>query len=97
MVFKVLTASHERRSLLSLALSYAASGGSLIIGSLAQLVTFAILARWLGVDEFSLFVAVTAIASIAVHLCGVGAMECLVRRVAQDRSMYPVDVGVIEI
>ena len=93
MVFKVLTASHERRSLLSLALSYAASGGSLIIGSLAQLVTFAILARWLGVDEFSLFVAVTAIASIAVHLCGVGAMECLVRRVAQDRSMYPVMLG----
>ena len=57
-----------------MALSYAASGGSLVIGSAAQLITFAVLARWLGVHEFSLFVAITAIANIAVHLCGLGAM-----------------------
>lgn len=81
------------KTFLPMVLSYAASGGSLIIGSAAQLATFAILARWLGVDEFSLFVTITAIANIAVHLCGVGAMECLVRRVARDQSMYPVMLG----
>ncbi len=81
------------RALLPMALSYAASGGSLVIGSAAQLITFAVLARWLGVHEFSLFVAITAIANIAVHLCGLGAMECLVRRVARDRSMYPAMLG----
>lgn len=79
--------------MLPMLLSYAASGGSLVIGSAAQLVTFALLARWLGVHEFSLFVAITAIANIAVHICGLGAMECLVRRVARDRSIYPAMLG----
>lgn len=82
-----------RRSLLPMVVSYAASGGSLVIGAAAQLATFAILARWLGVHEFSLFVAITAIANIAVHVCGLGAMECLVRRVARDRAMYPAMLG----
>ncbi|MCA1491267.1 lipopolysaccharide biosynthesis protein [Ensifer sp. NBAIM29] len=81
------------RALLPMLLSYAASSGSLVISSAAQLLTFAILARWLGVDEFSVFVAVTAVANIAVHLCGLGAMECLVRRVARDRTIYPVMLG----
>lgn len=80
-------------TLLPMVMSYAASGGSLIIGSAAQLVTFAILARWLGVDQFSLLVAITAIANIAVHLCGLGAMECLVRRVARDTALYPILLG----
>ncbi|WP_331372779.1 lipopolysaccharide biosynthesis protein [Sinorhizobium chiapasense] len=78
---------------LPMLVSYIASGGSLVIGSAAQLLTFAILARWLGVHEFSVFVAVTAVANIAVHLCGLGAMECLVRRVARDRAIYPQMLG----
>lgn len=86
-------ASAGTRPLLAMILSYAASGGSLIVGAAAQLATFAILARWLGVHEFSLFVAITAVASIAVHMCGLGAMECLVRRVARDRSIYPAMLG----
>ena len=81
------------QSLLPIVRSYAASGGSLIIGSVAQLATFAILARWLGVHEFSLFVAITAIANVAVHMCGLGGMECLVRRVARDRSIYGAMLG----
>jgi O-antigen/teichoic acid export membrane protein len=81
------------RSLLPMVMSYAASGGSLIVSSAAQLATFAILARFLGVHEFSLFVAVTAISSIAVHLCGLGATECLVRRVARDHDIYPDMLG----
>ena len=63
------------------------------MGSAAQLITFAILARFLGVQEFGLYVAITAVTSIAVHLCGLGAMECLVRRVARDHAMYPVMLG----
>jgi O-antigen/teichoic acid export membrane protein len=78
---------------LPMVMSYVASGGSLVLSSAAQLLTFAILARFLGVDEFSVFVAVTAVASIAVHLCGLGAMECLVRRVARDRAIYPEMLG----
>lgn len=74
-------------------LSYIASGGSLVVSSAAQLATFAILARWLGVHEFSLFVAITAVAAIAVHMCGLGAMECLVRRVARDPAIYPTMLG----
>ncbi|MFC5420416.1 lipopolysaccharide biosynthesis protein [Bosea eneae] len=85
--------SGSRGALLPMLMSYAASGGSLIISSAAQLLSFAILARFLGVHEFSLFVAITAISNIAVHMCGLGAMECLVRRVARDRTMYPVMLG----
>nr|WP_043232128.1 lipopolysaccharide biosynthesis protein [Bosea sp. LC85] len=85
--------SSSRRAFLPMLMSYAASGGSLVISSAAQLLTFAILARWLGVHEFSLFVAITAISNIAVHMCGLGAMECLVRRVARDRALYPDMLG----
>jgi O-antigen/teichoic acid export membrane protein len=74
-------------------LSYAASSGSLLIANAAQLVTFAILARSFGAIEFGVFVSVTAVTSIAVHLCGLGASECLVRRVARDHFMYPVMLG----
>ena len=81
------------RELMPMLMSYAASGGSLIVSSLAQLLTFAILARFLGVHEFSLFVAITAVSAIAVHLCGVGGTECLVRRVARDHGMYPSMLG----
>ncbi|WP_332697091.1 lipopolysaccharide biosynthesis protein [Bosea sp. (in: a-proteobacteria)] len=87
------TGSGRRGALLPMLMSYAASGGSLIISSAAQLLTFAILARFLGVHEFSLFVAITAISNIAVHMCGLGAMECLVRRVARDRAIYPDMLG----
>lgn len=80
-------------SALGTLVAYVASGGSLVVSSAAQLVTFAILARWLGVDEFSVFVAITAICSVALHLCGLGAMESLVRRVARDSSVYPVMFG----
>ncbi|OAP39853.1 sugar transporter [Sinorhizobium glycinis] len=88
-----ITESRGYKPFLPMILSYVASGGSLVLGSAAQLLTFAILARFLGVDEFSVFVAITAVASIAVHLCGLGAMECLVRRVARERAIYPEMLG----
>jgi len=93
MIFESSRKAGGRKALVPMLLSYAASGGSLIISSAAQLLTFAILARALGVHEFSLFVAITAISNIAVHMCGLGAMECLVRRVARDRSIYPDMLG----
>lgn len=81
-----------RRYLPSL-LSYMASSGSLIMASAAQLVTFAILARFLGASEFGMFITIMAVTSIAVHLCGMGAAECLLRRVAQDKAIYPALLG----
>lgn len=74
-------------------LSYMASGGSLMVSSIAQLLTFAILARVLGVDEFSVFIAVTAITAVAIQVCGLGAQEALVRRVARDPALYPQFLG----
>jgi O-antigen/teichoic acid export membrane protein len=93
MVSEGVTEQRGDRPFLPMVMSYLASGGSLVLGSAAQLLTFAILARWLGVHEFSVFVAITAVANIAVHLCGLGAMECLVRRVARDRALYPQMLG----
>lgn len=74
-------------------LSYAASSGSLFAANIAQLFTFAILARYLGSHEFGLFVTVMAVTSIATFICGLGGAECLVRRVAQDKTIYPAMLG----
>ncbi|HWD12687.1 lipopolysaccharide biosynthesis protein [Pseudochrobactrum sp. sp1633] len=74
-------------------LSYMASSGSLIMASVAQLVTFAILARFLGAAEFGMFITIMAITSIAVHVCGIGGAESLLRRVAQNNKIYPVLLG----
>ncbi|MGQ5717570.1 lipopolysaccharide biosynthesis protein [Pseudochrobactrum asaccharolyticum] len=81
-----------RRYLPSL-LSYMASSGSLIMASAAQLVTFTILARFLGASDFGVFITIMAITSIAVHLCGLGGAECLLRRVAQDKAIYTTMLG----
>lgn len=79
--------------LVPMGLSYFASGSSLLLASAAQLITFAVLARSLGVDQFGLFAAISAVTTVAVNLCGLGAIECLVRRVARDKRMYPVMLG----
>jgi O-antigen/teichoic acid export membrane protein len=50
------------------------------------LVTFAILARYLGTDQFALYVTLTAFTNVAVQICGLGSQESLVRRVARDPS-----------
>lgn len=81
------------RRIVPIGLSYVASGGSLAIASASQLVTFGILARFLGVHEFSLFVFVTAFTAIAIQLCGLGASDSLVRRVSRDVAMYPAMLG----
>ncbi len=67
-------------------LSYLGSGGSLITSSIAQLVTFAVLARHLGANEFALYVTITAFTNVAVQICGLGTQETLTRRAAQNPS-----------
>lgn len=69
-------------------LSYVGSGGSLITSSIAQLITFAILARALGADQFAIYVTITAFTNVAVQICGLGTQETLVRRIAQNRGDY---------
>lgn len=88
-----MRAAKAIKSILPMGLSYLASGGSLITSSAAQLLTFAILARSLGVLEFSYFVGLTAVTAVAVQLCGLGAQEALVRRVARDQSLFQVMFG----
>jgi O-antigen/teichoic acid export membrane protein len=69
-------------------LSYLGSGGSLITSSIAQLITFAVLARSLGANEFALYVTLTAFTNVAVQICGLGTQETLTRRIAQDPADY---------
>jgi len=71
-----------------LMLGYLASTTSLCISSVAQLVTFAVLARHLGVEQFGLLVTITAVTNLAMQLCGLGATETLVRRVSADPAIY---------
>lgn len=79
-----MAAGRNFKKLVPMALSYLGSGGSLITSSLTQLITFAVLARSLGANEFALYVTLTAFTNVAVQLCGLGAQEPLTRRVAQN-------------
>lgn len=79
--------------LVPMGISYLASGGTLVASSLAQLVTFAILARSLGAEQFALLLTITAFTNVAAQICGLGAQECLLRRVARERALYPVMLG----
>lgn len=86
----MVTGQKKNKSrLIGMLLSYSASSASLLIANAAQLITFAILARSFGAEEFGRYVSFIAITSIAVHLCGLGASECLVRRVPQDPTCFP--------
>lgn len=89
----MLTGHFNLKGRLPQLLSYAGSSASLLGGSVAQLVAFAILARALGVEQFGQFLAITAVTNVTVQLCGLGAMEPLVRRVARDESLYPAFLG----
>lgn len=86
-----IRASFQR--LVPLGLSYLGSGGSLITSSVAQLITFAILARCLGTQQFALYVTITAFTNVAVQICGLGTQETLVRRVAQNPADQPRMMG----
>ncbi len=76
-----------------LATLYFSSTAWLTAGTAAQLVTFIILARALGVEQFGQLMAITAATHLGTHLCGVGAGEGMVRRVSRDRDAYPAMLG----
>ena len=80
-------------ALVPVVFSYLMSSGSLACASIAQLTTFAILARSFGPSQFGLYVQFTAATTIAVQLCGLGASDCLIRRVSRDRNVYPSMLG----
>ena len=47
----------------------------------------------MGPRQFGLYIQFAAAAAIAVQLCGLGASDCLVRRVSRDRGLYPALLG----
>lgn len=85
--------THAIRRIVPMGISYLASGGSLLASSFAQLITFAILARSFGAEQFALFLMITAVTNVAAQICGLGVQECLVRRVAREHELYPVMLG----
>jgi len=76
-----------------LLLSYAGSGSSMLAASASQLITFALLARYLGSEQFGLYAIITALTNVAVQLCGIGSSEALIRRSAQNPDDYPPLLG----
>lgn len=53
-----------------------------------QLVTFVIVARALGVQDYGTFMGITAFAAILVPFTGIGSGDILVQNVAKDRSVF---------
>ncbi len=53
-----------------------------------QLTSFVFIARALGVQDYGLFIGITAFAAILVPFVGVGSGEILVKQVARDRSLF---------
>ena len=83
----------ELRRALPLAGLYFGSTASLLVGTGAQLVAFVVLARHLGVEQFGQLMTITAATNLGAQLCGIGANEGLVRRVARDVAEYPLLLG----
>lgn len=81
------------RTRFPLAALYVTSTGWLVVGTAAQLVAFVILARHLGVEQFGQLMAITAATHLGTHLCGLGAGEGMVRRVAREAGDYPALLG----
>lgn len=88
-----LVANERLQRLRPALVGYLLSSGALASAALSQLVTFAILARALGPLEFGLFVQISAVTAIAVQLCGLGASDGLLRRVAREPGSYAALLG----
>jgi O-antigen/teichoic acid export membrane protein len=77
--------------------SYIGSSGALLASSAAMLLTFGLLARHMGHEQFALNATITALTNLGVQICGLGSQESLVRRVAQNLSFYPEMLGHVHI
>ena len=62
-----------------------------------MLLTFALLARHLGHEQFALNATITALTNLGIQVCGLGSQESLVRRVAQEPGFYPDMLGHVHI
>lgn len=78
---------------LPLVITYLGASFSLVVGSVMQLVSMAILARALGVVQFGQYLGMMAVSTFALQFLGLGASESLVRRVAREKGIYPVALG----
>ena len=87
----------DMRRLSDLLGSYIGSSGALLASSAAMLLTFGLLARHMGHEQFALNATITALTNLGVQICGLGSQESLVRRVAQDGSFYPEMLGHVHI
>lgn len=58
-----------------------------------QLITFAITARGLGIEQFGQYTALVAIVGVAIELVGFGGADLLVRAVSTDRTRFPAYFG----
>lgn len=81
------------RKALPLATLYITSSAWLVMGTAAQLVSFVVLARVLGVEQFGQLMAITAATHLGTHLCGLGAGEGMVRRTARRLEDYAAMAG----
>jgi len=87
----------EMRRLAAFFGSYVASSSALLASSIATFLTFALLARTMGHEQFALNATITALTAVAVQVCGLGSMESLMRRVAQKPSFFPEMLGHVHI
>ncbi len=84
-----LTISGPVRRWLPGVMSYFNSTVAMAIGLGSQLVSFAFLARFLGVDQFGELMTITAATALAQNICGLGSGESFMRRVGHERALYP--------
>ncbi len=92
-----LRSKHEFRQFASHLGSYIGSSGALLASSVTMLLTFALLARHLGHEQFALNATITALTNLGIQVCGLGSQESLVRRVAQEPGFYPDMLGHVHI
>lgn len=72
---------------------YFMSTAALVVGMTAQLLSFVILARYLGLEPFGQLMTIIAVTGLGLQVCGLGAGEGMVRRVARDISDYAALLG----
>lgn len=72
---------------------YIASSSTLLFGAMSQFVSFVLLARSLGIDQFGKLMAITAVTSLAMVLCGLGAGDSMIRRTARDPEQFSLMLG----
>jgi O-antigen/teichoic acid export membrane protein len=67
---------------------YVTSTGSLLLGQVAQLIGFVVLARFLGVQQFGDLMTITATTAIGLGICGLGTDEVMLRRYVRQPALY---------